>query len=95
VRVFSSGFATAARIFAAAERGDPQPVQTDRRQSEPQQPQMEKTEGVREQAALRLQAAQQQVQSVMAPCTAGSCLENMLRFETVVQWIMTMFNAAE
>jgi len=44
---------------------------------------------------VRLQSAQQQRQSVMAPCTTASSLVNVVRIATFVQQIMTKFNAAE
>jgi hypothetical protein len=49
----------------------------------------------RDKAGVRLQSAQQQVQSVVAPCTGGLSVDNMLRVATVVQQIVTTVNAAE
>jgi len=50
---------------------------------------------VRDQTAVHLQYVQQQSQSVMAPCTTGSSLDNTLRVVMVVQEIMTMVDATE
>jgi hypothetical protein len=45
--------------------------------------------------AEHLQSAQQQTLPIMAPCTASSSLDNVLRVVTIVQQIMTAVNAVE